>query len=72
MTIFRIANWPNPCGSGLCTLRGNIFNFTSPDEHYHLVVDEDSSSVALIDASYSFWGTSDEANLTHTIFGELS
>jgi hypothetical protein len=33
-----------------------------------LYVNEQSSSVAIIDASYSYWGTVDELNLTRAMF----
>ena len=45
---------------------GNIFNFSAPEDQYHLSIKETVTST--IDASLSYWGTADEANLTDAIF----
>ncbi len=63
-----ITNWPSYCGTGPCTLAGNIFNFSAPEGQYHLAVKESANSLAAIDATLSYWGVSDEANLTDAIY----
>ena len=63
-----ISNWPSSCGAGECTLRGNIFNYSAPDGQYHLIINENTDDVPSIDASLSYWGTSDESNLTRSMF----
>lgn len=61
-----VNNWPSSCGTGVCTLMGNIFNFSAPEDQYHLSIKETVTST--IDASLSYWGAADEANLTDAIF----
>lgn len=67
-SAFCISDWPDSCGAGACTLIGNIFNFSAPAGQYHMVVSKSAQTVPMIDASLSYWGTSDESNLTETIF----
>ncbi|KAL7480788.1 hypothetical protein ACHAW6_006451, partial [Cyclotella cf. meneghiniana] len=63
-----ISTWPSTCGSVACTLMGNIFDFPAPHGQYHLYVSVNTDSVPLLDASLSYFGTMDEANLTDVIF----
>lgn len=52
-----ISRWPSSCGEGTCSLRGNVFNFTAPEDQYHLAVYRDTGSLSSIDASLTYWGT---------------
>ena len=63
-----ISKWPSSCGSGYCSLNGNIFNFPAPEGQYHLAIYTDADPVPLLDASLSYFGTIDESNLTSYIF----
>ncbi|KAL7486589.1 hypothetical protein ACHAW6_012195, partial [Cyclotella cf. meneghiniana] len=63
-----ISSWPSTCGSGPCTLNGNIFDFPAPEGQYHIYVSVNFDSVPQLDASLSYFGTVNESNLTDVIF----
>lgn len=67
-SVLCISDWPKSCGAEQCTLIGNIFNFSAPAGQFHMIVSETVDTVSAIDASLSYWGTSDESNITETIF----
>jgi len=67
-SVFHIADWPETCGGGACSLVGNIFNYSLSPGQYHLAVPVSVAEVDSIDAKLSYWGAEDESLVVQTIF----